>query len=436
MSQKDSIQDLLNYLFSLHRFGIKPGLERIQYLLSFLDNPETVYPCIHVAGTNGKGSVCSILASILQSAGYKTGLYTSPHIRLFNERIRINGESIPDEDIARLAFKMMPEIEKEHTTFFEVTTAMAFAWFAEQNVDIAIIETGMGGRLDGTNVLHSPLATIITSIDLDHTEYLGSDLISIAGEKAGIMKKGSPVIIGEHRSELQTFFKNYAIHKQASSCIIIDEESSVQSVRYNKDLTMNLDLSIGNQTYLEVKSERAGPHQIRNIQTALLTLHEISTLFPCDEFSIRKGLEFTSLISGIHGRIQLLKTYPPIIIDVGHNPACIKRLLETIDICGYSQNTWQIVFGAMADKPIQEMLRLFEPYCDVLLACSPHIERAMPASELALISKDYIQNTECFETVAKAVYKGIEMKKPLLITGSFYLAEEALQALDTIKLKK
>jgi len=434
MSQKDSIQDLLNYLFSLHRFGIKPGLERIQFLLSFLENPETLYPCIHVAGTNGKGSVCSILASILQSAGYKTGLYTSPHIRLFNERIRINGECIPNEDIARLASKLMPEIEKEHTTFFEVTTAMAFAWFAEQNVDIAIIETGMGGRLDATNVMESPLATIITSIDLDHTEYLGSDLLSIAGEKAGIMKIGCPVIIGESRIELLSFFKSFAIHKQASSCIIIDEESSVHSVRYNKDLSMNLDLSIGNQKYVEVKSERAGLHQIRNIQTALLALHEISALFPCDELSIRKGLEFTSLISGIHGRIQLLQTNPPIIIDVGHNPACIKRLLETIDICGYSHNKWQIVFGAMSDKPIQEMLRLFAPYCDVLLACSPNIERAMPASQLALLSKDFIQNTEYFQSVADAVYKGIDSKKPLLITGSFYLAEEAFRALDTIQL--
>ncbi len=435
MSQKDSIQDLLNYLFSLHRFGIKPGLDRIQFLLSFLENPETLYPCIHVAGTNGKGSVCSILASILQSAGYKTGLYTSPHIRLFNERIRINGECIPNEDIARLASKLMPEIEKEHTTFFEVTTAMAFAWFAEQNVDIAIIETGMGGRLDATNVIESPLATIITSIDLDHTEYLGSDLLSIAGEKAGIMKIGSPIIIGESRIELQSFFKSFALHKQASSCIIIDEESSVHSVRYNKDLSMNLDLSIGNQKYVEVKSERAGLHQIRNIQTALLALHEISALFPCDELSIRKGLEFTSLISGIHGRIQLLQTNPPIIIDVGHNPACIKRLLETIDICGYSHNKWQIVFGAMSDKPIQEMLRLFAPYCDVLLACSPNIERAMPASQLALLSKDFIQDTEYFQSVADAVYKGIDTNKPLLITGSFYLAEEAFHALDKIQLR-
>lgn len=434
MSQKDSIQDLLNYLFSLHRFGIKPGLDRIQFLLSFLENPETLYPCIHVAGTNGKGSVCSILASILQSAGYKTGLYTSPHIRLFNERIRINGECIPNEDIARLASKLMPEIEKEHTTFFEVTTAMAFAWFAEQNVDIAIIETGMGGRLDATNVIESPLATIITSIDLDHTEYLGSDLLSIAGEKAGIMKKGSPVIIGESRIELLSFFKSFAIHKQASSCIIIDEKSAVHSVLYNRDLSMNVDLSIGNQEYVEVKSERAGLHQIRNIQTALLALYEISELFPCDELSIRKGIEFTSLISGIHGRIQLLQTNPPVIIDVGHNPACIKRLLETIDMCGYSHNKWQIVFGAMADKPIQEMLGLFAPYCDVLLACSPNIERAMPASQLALLSKDFIQDTEYFQSVADAVYKGIDSKKPLLITGSFYLAEEAFRALDTIQL--
>ena len=434
MSQKDSIQDLLNYLFSLHRFGIKPGLDRIQFLLSFLENPESLYPCIHVAGTNGKGSVCSILASILQSAGYKTGLYTSPHIRLFNERIRINGECIPNEDIARLASKLMPEIEKEHTTFFEVTTAMAFAWFAEQNVDIAIIETGMGGRLDATNVIESPLATIITSIDLDHTEYLGSDLLSIAGEKSGIMKKGSPIIIGESRIELLSFFKSFAIHKQASSCIIIDEKSAVHSVLYNRDLSMHIDLSIGNQKYVEVKSERAGLHQIRNIQTALLALHEISELFPCDELSIRKGIEFTSLISGIHGRIQLLQTNPPIIIDVGHNPACIKRLLETIDMCGYSHNKWQIVFGAMSDKPIQEMLGLFEPYCDVLLACSPNIERAMPASQLALLSKDFIQDTEYFQSVADAVYKGIDSKKPLLITGSFYLAEEAFRALDTIQL--
>ncbi|MBI3259291.1 MAG: bifunctional folylpolyglutamate synthase/dihydrofolate synthase, partial [Ignavibacteriae bacterium] len=196
------ISEILTRLFSLHRFGIKPGLERTLSLLELLENPHTKFPSIHVAGTNGKGSTSSMLAAILTAAGYKTGLYTSPHIREFNERIRINGVPISDVDIARFAVPLLDESEKASTTFFEITTVMAFAYFAEQKVDIAIIETGLGGRLDSTNVI-LPEVSIITSIDLDHTQYLGLTLESITGEKAAIIKPETPVVIAEPRTTLR-----------------------------------------------------------------------------------------------------------------------------------------------------------------------------------------------------------------------------------------
>ncbi len=426
-----TLKELLDYLFSLHRFGIKPGLERIESLLAFLGNPHHSLKCIHVAGTNGKGSVCSLLAGMLQSANYRVGLYTSPHLRVFNERIRINGEMISDADIAKLAKIMMPEIEREHTTFFEVTTAMAFAYFAKEKVDVAIIETGMGGRLDATNVIEKPLATVITSIDFDHMEYLGNDLITIAGEKAGIFKEGCPVIIGEERKELIDCFKEHASKKNTGEVFVVNERCSFSNLVMHQNLTMNLDCKIDDREFSQLSADRVGKHQARNILTALLTIGTLHD-YSISEDAIRKGIAECMNLTGVKGRIQVLSTSPLIVLDVGHNTACLNRLHETLFSCGYPNHSWDIVFGVMKDKPIKEMLEILANMGMTLHCCSPQIERAMPAKELCEMAHNESIKAFHHESVGKAVEYALQKNNPILITGSFYLADEALQALEQI----
>lgn len=429
-SSSPQLKELLDYLFSLHRFGIKPGLERIETLLKFLGNPQTSLQCIHIAGTNGKGSVCSLLAGILQSAGYRVGLYTSPHLRQFNERIRINGEMISDTDIALLAQGMMPEIEREHTTFFEVTTAMAFAYFAKNKVDIAIIETGMGGRLDATNVLKNPIATVITSIDLDHMEYLGNDLITIAGEKAGIFKLGSPVIIGEERDGLIECFKTHAVQKNAGEVFVVNETCSYANLEMRPNLTMTLDCMIGDMHMSHISADRVGVHQARNILTALLTVKCLQNHFDIPEHAIRKGIRECMNLTGVKGRIQYVSGSPLIVLDVGHNTACLNRLQETLASCGYPIHSWEIVFGVMKDKPIKEMLDILAKLGKTLHCCTPNIDRAMSAHELCEIAKAHSIDAIYYESVTKALESALQKNNPVLITGSFYLADEAIQALE------
>lgn len=427
-----SIKELLDYLFSLHRFGIKPGLERIETLLRFLGNPHDSLSCIHVAGTNGKGSVCSLLAAILQSAGYRVGLYTSPHIRIFNERIRINGQMISDETIAKLAERMMPEIEREHTTFFEVTTAMAFAYFAQEQVDIAIIETGMGGRLDATNVLVRPLATVITSIDYDHMEYLGNDLLTIAGEKAGIYKRGCPVIIGEDRKEIIEVLQNHAINKGTSEVHVIDEVCSLLDFTMHPQFSMTLDCKIKGTLYRGLVSDRVGLHQARNIMTTLLTVDVLKHVLNIEDTAIRAGIASCTTMTGVNGRIQCLSESPLIVLDVGHNIACVNRLNETLDACGYADTSWEIVVGVMHDKPVDEMLGILASMSKTLHCCAPSMERAMHPHELYERAIHRSFNAMQHDSIADAVTYACNTGNPVLITGSFYVADEALQALNQL----
>lgn len=431
-SSSSQLKELLDYLFSLHRFGIKPGLERIESLLEFLGNPQNSLQCIHVAGTNGKGSVCSLLAGILQSAGYRVGLYTSPHLRQFNERIRINGEMISDADIAHLAQIMMPEIEREHTTFFEVTTAMAFAHFAKNKVDFAIIETGMGGRLDATNVIKNPIATVITSIDFDHMEYLGNDLITIAGEKAGIFKQRSPVIIGEERDVLIDCFKAHAVQKNTDEVFVVNDSCSYANLEMQPNLTMTLDCMIGDWQMSQISADRVGVHQARNILTALLTVKSLQNHFDIPEHAIRKGIGECMHLTGVKGRIQYVSATPLIVLDVGHNTACLNRLKETLASCGYPNHSWDIVFGVMKDKPIKEMLDILATLGKTLHCCTPNIDRAMSAHELYEMAQAQSIDAIYHESVAKAVESALQKNNPVLITGSFYLADEAIQALEEL----
>ncbi len=423
------ITSILSRLFSLHRFGIKPGLERTLSLLELLGNPHTQFPAIHVAGTNGKGSTCSMLAAVLTAAGYKTGLYTSPHIREFNERIRINGQPISDEDIARLALPLLAESEKAHTTFFEITTAMAFAYFAEQKVDIAVIETGLGGRLDSTNVL-SPIVSIITSIDFDHTQYLGLTLGSIAGEKAAIIKPNTPAIVAEPRAVLRHIFTKRAGEVNAPISFIHDSYSA-EITRWNPDFSMETNIQTPEVKLENLKCSVAGNHQIHNILSAVATLETIKDTFPTDEFELRQGLGNISKLSGLAARIELIRDEPPLVIDVGHNPAGLRKLVETLLLSGYPDIGWNIVFGVMADKNVEEMLDIIKPITAHLYATSPVYDRALPAQELSEKAKKIgINNTDTFTSVADAVSKAVASNKPTIITGSFYLADEAIAELS------
>jgi dihydrofolate synthase/folylpolyglutamate synthase len=431
MNTNSDIKPLLDYLFSLHRFGIKPGLERIQALLQHAGNPQNNYPCIHVAGTNGKGSVCSMIAAVLTAAGYKTGLYTSPHVRVFNERIRVNGAMIPDQDIARITAMLRQEADRSHTTFFEITTAMAFTWFAEQQVDIAIIETGMGGRLDSTNVIENPLLTIITSIDYDHMDYLGSTLQAIAGEKAGIFKKGCPAIIAEPREILYPVFEQHAIDRQAGPLFHVNKSYTAQNIRFRPDLSMQFDAIMPNGMLQQLHCERAGMHQVQNTLTAIYALNMISHRFPCTEDKLREGLKNTSVYTGLAGRIQMLpnKADKQIVLDVGHNQACLWKLRETLELCGRT-GPWNIVFGVMNDKPAAEMLQILQPLCAYLHICAPAIDRSMPIQQIQEYAASYQCPVSIYSSVEQAIKKALAVEGPVLITGSFYLADEALQALE------
>lgn len=418
-----SIAPLLEELFAMTFFGIKPGLERIETLLTHIGDPHVMLPVIHVAGTNGKGSTCAMLAAILQQAGYKTGLYTSPHLTRFNERIRINGTEISDEDIARLARPLMNVAKPIGGTFFEVTTAMALQYFAEQRVDVAVIETGLGGRLDATNVV-SPLLTIITSIDIDHEEYLGSTLTGIAGEKAGIIKADVPCIVTEPRPELRSVFEERAQRLHAP-LTFVDDVLQVDVDSYHPDLTMTVSVIDQNFRYY-LTTDLCGPHQARNLAGVIAALPVLRSIYFISEEHVRLGLQRVQAVTGHAGRIQLRRHEPPIVLDVAHNPAGMKALVETLAACGLAGHPWQVVFGVMADKDADAMLADLRPLTQTLHVCAPDYKRSMAPEELAeRAMRNGFDDVRTFGTVADAVRAALEADMATLVCGSFYVAEEA-----------
>lgn len=422
------VENILSRMFALHRHGIKPGLERIEQLMTQLGNPHKSYPSIHVAGTNGKGSVCAVLAAILTAAGYRVGLYSSPHVRHFRERIRVNGTSISDDDIAALAGPMITSAEKTKTTFFELTTAMAFKYFAEQKVDIAIIETGMGGRLDSTNVVH-PIVSVITSIDYDHTEFLGMNLSLIAGEKAGIIKYKTPVVVSEGRQHLRSVFETKAAAAEAE--VHFPEDSwSAKIMEFRPDLTMTLHVTAPMGELKDLRCSLTGEHQRLNILTALYTLRLIIKDLPVSEKAVREGLLNTHALTGITGRVQLVKDNPPFVLDVGHNPAGMSALKTTLEKSFGKEQRWNLVFGAMSDKKVIEMLNKIRPLCTRIFCCVPKVDRALPMSLIleAAQSVGFTDIHQC-DSVATAVKEAIATNEPVVTVGSFYVADEALQYL-------
>lgn len=402
---------------------MKFGLHGISALLNYVGNPQQQFPAVHIAGTNGKGSTAAMIAAICTAAGYKTGLYTSPHILRFEERIRINGNPISPRTVAQYTTKIQPFIEEHRLTFFEAVTALAFRYFAEENVDVAVVETGLGGRLDATNVL-VPVVSIITTIGFDHTHILGKTLQSIAREKAGIIKQNVPIITGENKKQALSVIKEVAKKKKAplvlvkpQYCVLDSQSLSGSILHYNSQRGCFRSLTL----------ELAGLYQGYNAALAIetcLTLAERGE-FTFKEHHIRKGLLHVQRYSGFYGRLMVLQKKPLVVLDVAHNPDAIRALVESLRSFGFSK--MRIVFGAMVDKDIPQMAKLLQSLCHEVIAVAPKTGRAASTTMIAgEFMRHGVQVTEA-SSVARGVKKALERRDgiPALITGSHFVCAEA-----------
>lgn len=428
MNYKETLDYLYSRLPVFHLTGgdaYKPGLDNTIRLMNSLDNPHVKFKSIHIAGTNGKGSVSNMLAAILQSAGYKVGLYTSPHLIDFGERIRINGEMIHQEYVIDFVEKNKHLFDEIQPSFFEATMAMAFNYFADNHVDIAIIEVGLGGRLDSTNII-TPEVSVITNIGLDHVEFLGDTLEKIAYEKAGIIKHEIPVVIGESISATKQVFVTKA--KQENAPLFFAEEINISEINANEPgiLSANFDEVL-------YKIGLTGKYQLKNAATVLKTIEILRKKnFIIDNQHIATGFENTTLITGLRGRWEILQRKPLIIADTGHNKDGIKVICEQINISHFEKLF--IVFGMVKDKDINAVLQLL-PKNAVYYYTQASTSRALEASELDNLALVYdLKGFVCPE-ISEALKAAISRANPndmILITGSNFVVGEALEAFSKL----
>lgn len=381
--------ETLTYLFEklpmFHRIGqaaYKSNLDNTLKLDEIFGHPHLKYKTIHVAGTNGKGSVSHMLAAVLKSAGYKTGLYTSPHLKDFRERIKINGEMISEDEVVKWVedYPVKNNLWEIEPSFFELTATMAFDYFAKQEVDIAIIEVGLGGRLDSTNII-TPEVSIITNIGLDHTDLLGETLEKIAAEKAGIIKKNIPTVIGTTQIETKEVFIETA-KINGSPIFFADREYAVAYSTMDMDVKQILTIEKNNETvYPEIRLDLLGIYQLKNIPAVLTTLDIlIEKGWQISKQNIYDGLSNTAKHTGLMGRWQIIGNNPLIVCDTGHNEDGIKMVVEQIKNTAYK--TLHFVFGMVADKN-QDAILLLLPKDAVYYFTKADIPRAMNEKELA-----------------------------------------------------
>ena len=376
----------------------KPDLGNIVELLDFLGNPQNNFKTVHVAGTNGKGTVSHTLASIFQECGYKTGLYTSPHLLDFRERIRINGQMIPEQNVIDFIGDNKEKFEEMQLSFFEMATGMAFDYFAKEKVDIAIIEVGLGGRLDSTNVI-MPELSVITNISLDHVAMLGNTLAEIAAEKAGIIKPNTPVVIGETQPETKDVFINKA--KECKSPIyfadqIFDcDKIHVESLDYQK-----FDIWKNSELYLEaVEFPLLGYYQKKNLATVMCAVDILKEKFNIDQKDIVNGLEFVVKNTNLMGRWQVLSRQPLVIADTGHNVGGIKEI--TMQLSDMSFRKLHFVLGCVNDKDINGILHLLPQYAEYYF-CKADIPRGLDANILASKAFEAGLRGNVYESVQQA----------------------------------
>lgn len=419
----EALQYLYDRLPVFHHIGgaaYKPGLDNTIKLLNAFDNPQQKFKCIHIAGTNGKGSVSNMLSAVFQSAGYKTGLYTSPHLVDFGERIRVDGQMIAQNYVIEFVKKHQSVFDEIQPSFFEATMAMAFCYFADKQVDIAIIETGLGGRLDSTNIV-IPLLSVITNISFDHVAFLGDTLEKIAFEKAGIIKTGIPVVVGEWLPETKPVFEKTASEKNAP--IYFAEETFDKYYIENQKFV--IESSIG-----KIVSDLSGKYQLRNLSTVLKSLEvfraNYSNDFTIDNKELLHGLENVCALTGLQGRWQTLQSKPKVITDTGHNEAGIAFVCEQLQQQNFE--TLRIVIGFANDKDISKILKLLPANAKYYFT-QANVQRAMEADKLAEKALSVGLNGAYHNSVKESVKAAINEAAPedlIFIGGSNFVVGEAI----------
>lgn len=402
MKNKDQIKaDIIANLFSKHRMGIKPGLERTIALAEAMGNPQNSYDTIHVAGTNGKGSTCSVASSILIELGLKVGLYTSPHIKDFNERIRVNGIAITDDELIEYAEKLLPISEEMDATFFEITTVMAFMYFADRGVDVAVIETGMGGQFDSTSIIN-PKVCVITDIDMDHEEFLGDTIEKIAFEKAGIIKPNTPIIT-------------------------TNEAENVLSVISEKAKKENAELILSNtQIEDEIKktiSNKFISHSFIKNYAAALMASEVYLGKAIPTEIQKKAIENLEKNSGYFARLQMISNDPVCILDISHSVAAAKNLVESLQST-FKDKKWTVILALMSDKDYRRIIDELAEIADLMILTQVDNERSMSAIDLSYYAESIGINSMIMIDPKMAKKFAFDSKLDCIITGSFYLAAE------------
>ncbi len=402
--------EALDYMYSqlpmFHRIGpaaYKPGLENTIALLDLIGNPQRDLKCVHVAGTNGKGSTSHLIASALQEAGYKTGLYTSPHLKDFRERFRINGEMIPESDVLEFVIKHKADWEKIKPSFFEITVAMCFWYFKKEKVDIAVIEVGLGGRLDSTNVI-TPEVSIITNIGMDHMNLLGDTIEKIAAEKAGIIKKYVPVVIGKMRDEARTIMQEKAALENAP---LIDA-----STLFEEQIP---------------PTSLLGFYQEENRKTAFAALQQLKRNYPkLNDEHITNGFMHVVRNTGLLGRWQMIQQSPLIIVDVAHNEDGLRFVLQQIEETPHEK--LHFVLGVVGDKDVDRILKLLPQHAKYYF-CKANIPRGLDAEELRILAARYNLLGESFSSVINAfnnAKKNAANEDLVFVGGSVFTVAEVL----------
>jgi dihydrofolate synthase/folylpolyglutamate synthase len=400
-------QETLNWMFSQlpmyqnqGKTAFKKDLSNSVKLSKHLNFPEQKFKSIHVAGTNGKGSTSHMIASVLQESGYTVGLYTSPHLKDFRERIKINGEPISENEVVEFIEDNTSFFDENKLSFFEMTVGLAFQSFAKHKVDVAIIEVGLGGRLDSTNII-TPLVSVITNIGFDHTQMLGNTLPEIAFEKAGIIKRETPVVVGEYQEEIHSVFYNKAIENKSS--LFLAEQNIKDD--YSSDLK--------------------GSYQSKNIKTAIQTIKVIQDVgFSISEFQIKNGLLNVVKNTGLLGRWQVLNTAPMTICDTAHNKEGLTYVMNQLQELEYEN--LHIVLGVVNDKDLETVLPLF-PKTAHYYFCKPNIPRGLDADILMKKSEDYDLNGSVYSSVNKAFEKATNLASEndvIFIGGSTFVVAE------------
>jgi len=414
----------IEYIHSVYWKGTKLGLERIKALLEAIGHPESKLKFIHIAGTNGKGSTAAMLSSMLVQAGYRTGLYTSPYIVRFNERMQIDGVPISDEDLAEITTWIKPyaDVLENHPTEFEMVTAIALEWFARRECEIVVLEVGMGGEFDATNVVKNTLVSVLTNIGLDHTQYLGDTVEEIASTKAGIIKPGSTCVLYEQSPEVTRVISDVCAARDVP--LFIASMDALTPV--SRDLTGQVFDWKGLRS-LEIPL--LGAHQLHNAATALTVIETLTELgMQISEESIRRGLRKTAW----PGRFQVVGEKPLFLIDGGHNPQCLDALTKALQDYLPGRKAVFLV-GCMADKDYENMFSPLAPFAERFVTVTPDNPRALRAEELAMYLSAWGLQAEAAESVEQGVRRAMEAAGEdgvVCACGSLYMIADVLKGIE------